>query len=183
MSDPAADQLRSIASLWWLTAVVGVLSVIAGVVVVLKPSNSLSAIAVVIGIFVLIEGIVALVAAIGHDTQGRGLLVVFGVLSLIVGVFLIRHPIHGVTFVALLVGVWLIAMGAIRLVQAFEEHEHRGWRLLVAVVEMIAGIVIVSDPNIGIATLALLLGIALILNGIALAVAGFVLRGAREELA
>jgi uncharacterized membrane protein HdeD (DUF308 family) len=74
-------------------------------------------------------------------------------------------------------------MGAIRLVQAFEEHARRGWRLLVAVVEMIAGVVIVSDPNIGIATLALLLGISLILNGIALAVAGFVLRGAREELA
>jgi uncharacterized membrane protein HdeD (DUF308 family) len=178
----SAEELRSIASLWWLTVLAGILSVVAGVVVVLKPSNSLSAIAVVVGIFAVIEGIVALVRAIGHDVQGRGLMVVFGVLSLIVGIFLIRHPIHGVTFVALLAGVWLVAMGAIRLVHAFDESAHRGWQLFVAAVEIIAGVVIVSSPNIGIATLALLLGISLIVNGIAIAVAGFVLRGAREEL-
>jgi uncharacterized membrane protein HdeD (DUF308 family) len=183
VTSDASEDLRSVTSLWWLTVLVGILSVIAGVVVVIKPSNSLSAIAVVVGIFAVVEGIVALVRAIGHDVAGRGLMVVFGVLSLIVGIFLIRHPIHGVTFVALLVGVWLVAMGAIRLVQAFDEPAHRGWQLFVAVVEMIAGVVIVSSPNIGIATLALLLGIGLIVNGIAIATAGFILRGARQELA
>jgi uncharacterized membrane protein HdeD (DUF308 family) len=186
VSDPAGDaasELRAVASLWWLTVAVGILSVIAGIIVLLKPSNSLTTIAVVVGIFAVVEGIIALVRAIGGDAPGRGLLAVVGILSLIVGVFLIRHPTHGVTAVAVIVGIWLIALGALRFVLLFDTPEHRGWRLLVAIVEIVAGIVIVSSPNIGIATLAILLGITLIINGVALAAAGFVLRGAREDLA
>ena len=108
--------------------------------------------------------------------------VLLGVVSLIVGIFLIRHPIHGVTAVAILVGIWLIALGAVRLVLVFEAEGDRGWRLFVAIVELIAGVVIVSSPGIGITTLAILVGIALIINGLALAAAGFVLHQARAEL-
>jgi uncharacterized membrane protein HdeD (DUF308 family) len=182
-SQSSREQARALTGLWWLTILVGILSVIAGVIVVLKPSDSLATIAVVIGIFAVIEGVIELIRAIVGDAPGRGLRVLIGVLSLVVGVFLIRHPVHGVTAVALFVGIWLIAMGAVRLVLAFDVQGNRGWRLLVAVVELIAGVVIVSNPNIGITTLAILVGIGLIVNGVALTLAGFVLHGAREELA
>lgn len=45
------------------------------------------------------------------------------------GVLLIRHPVGGVAFVALLIGLWLIAIGVIRFATAFEEYEHTalGW--------------------------------------------------------
>jgi uncharacterized membrane protein HdeD (DUF308 family) len=181
-ADSATHELRAITSLWWLTILVGVLGVVAGVIVLLKPSNSLATIAVVIGIFAVIDGIVSLVRAIVGDTASRGLSVLIGVLGLIVGLLLIRHPIHGVTAVAILFGIWLIAMGAIRLVLVFSAGGHRVWRAVVAIVELVAGIVIVSSPGIGITTLAILVGIALIVNGVALAAAGFVLHGAREEL-
>lgn len=182
-ADPLTEEVRAATSLWWLTVLVGVLSVIAGVIVLFKPSDSLATIAVVIGVFAVIDGIIAIVRAITGDTGSRGLAVLIGVLSLIVGVFLIRHPIHGVTFVAILVGIWLIALGAVRLVLVFETQGNRGWRAFVAIVELIAGIVIVASPGIGITTLAILVGLALIVNGAALAAAGFVLHNAREELA
>jgi len=182
-SQPESGQLQTIASLWWLTAALGVLSVIAGVIVLLKPSNSLATIAVVIGIFAVIDGIVHLVRAIGGDTDSRGLTVLAGIVSLVIGVLLIRHPIHGVTAVVLLVGIWLIVMGAIRLVLVFDMKGDRGWRALVAGVELIAGIVIVASPKIGIATLAIILGVSLIANGIAMTAAGFILHRARGERA
>ncbi len=184
MTDDTAERaaVRQIAGLWWLTLAIGVLSIIAGVIVLIKPSNSLATIAVVVGIFILIEGIAAIVSALGHEVENRGLTAILGVLSLIVGIFLIRHPIHGVTVVAMLVGIWLIVMGSVRLVLAFETIGSRGWRIFVAAVEIVAGIVIVASPNIGLATLAILVGLALIANGVTLTALGFVLHSAKDHV-
>lgn len=176
-----ADELHEVTRLWWLTLLVGLLSVAAGVIVLLKPGDSLATIAVVIGIFIVIDGLVALLAALRRGAENRGLMVLISVLSLVVGIVLIRHPIQGVAAVALFVGIWLVAMGVVRFVYAFDAPEHRGWRFLVAAVEILAGIVIVSSPGIGVATLALLVGIALIVNGAALTTLGFALHGAGEQ--
>lgn len=182
MATSADEQLRAFARVWWLPMCVGLLSIVAGVIVLIKPGNSLKAIAVIVGIFIALDGVVALIAALRRTTESRGLTAFMGVFGLVVGVLLIRHPVQGVTAVALLVGIWLIAIGAIRFVQSFEE-EHKVWRLLVAVIEIVAGIVIVSTPGIGLAALAIIIGISLIANGASLAVLGYMLHDfSREEL-
>lgn len=175
------EQLHEAARLWWLTLVVGVLSIAAGIIVLLKPSESLATIAVIVGIFVAIDGVIALVAALRGTATSRGLSALAGALGLIVGAFLIRHPIHGITAVAMLVGLWMIAVGALRLVLSFDAPEHRGWRALVGAVELIAGIVIVSSPDIGLTTLAILIGVSLIVNGIGFAVLGGLLHSAGTD--
>jgi uncharacterized membrane protein HdeD (DUF308 family) len=63
---------------------------------------------------VLIDGIVAIVAPLGPDTENRGLVAILGVVRVVVGILLIRHPIAGVTAVALLLGIWLIAAAVVR---------------------------------------------------------------------
>lgn len=166
------EDLEGAARLWWLTLAVGLLSIVAGILVLLKPSESLATIAVIVGIFVAIDGVIALLAALRGTASSRGLSGVAGALGLIVGAFLIRHPVNGITAVAMLVGLWLIAVGALRLVLSFDASEHRGWRALVGVIELIAGIVIVSSPGIGLTTLAILIGVSLIVNGIGFAVLG-----------
>jgi uncharacterized membrane protein HdeD (DUF308 family) len=167
---------------WWLILLVGVLSMAAGVIVLFKPGNSLPTLAVIIGIFLLVDGILELISSFMRNTQNRGLVATFGVLTAIVGVLLIRHPVGGVAAVALLIGIWLIAIGVIRFVTAFDEHEHRGWHALAGVVELIAGIVIVANPHIGFATLAILVGIGFILNGIVMVILGWGIRDVRKDL-
>ncbi len=174
--------LRGIAGLWWLTAGIGLLSISAGIVVLIKPGGSLKTIAVITGVFILIDGIVALLAALSHSTASRGLAALIGALDLVVGVFLIRDPVRGVLVIALFVGIWLIATGALRFVLAFDVQGDRVWRLLVAAGEMTAGIVIVVWPKVGLATLALLIGISLIVNGISFTALGFALRSIRDQL-
>src|SRR5437868_4283419 len=54
----ARDDLHEEATwAWWLLMIVGLLSIAAGVIVLTKPSESLATLAVVIGIFVLANGI------------------------------------------------------------------------------------------------------------------------------
>ena len=83
-------------------------------------------------------------AALLDGTQNRGMVALLGVLTAIVGVLLIRHPIAGVVAVALLIGIWLITIGVIRFVAAFEVAEYRGWNIVAGLIEVIAGAVIVS---------------------------------------
>jgi uncharacterized membrane protein HdeD (DUF308 family) len=175
------EQTRELTGLWWLPLSLGVLSAIAGVIVLAKPSDSLATLAVVAGIFVLVDGIAELCGSLMGSTENRGLVALLGVLNLIVGVVLIRHPVGGVTFVAVILGVWLIAIGAVRFVQSFETEGHRVWRLVVAVVEVIAGIVIISSPHIGFATLALLIGFAFIVNGVSLFVLGIAMHTLKRD--
>jgi Short repeat of unknown function (DUF308) len=111
---------------WWLFLLVGVLSIAAGVIVLFKPGDSLATLAVIAGIFLLVDGLLELTAALLHGTQSRGMVALLGVLTAIVGILLIRHPIAGVAAVALLIGIWLITIGVIRFVAAFELDENRG---------------------------------------------------------
>ena len=73
---------------------------------------------------------------------------------------LIRHPIESVEAVALLIGLWLIAIGVIRFATAFDEPDHRGRYALAGAIELIAGIVIVANPDIGLTTLSILVGMS-----------------------
>jgi uncharacterized membrane protein HdeD (DUF308 family) len=178
--DALAREVSEITRTWWLVALMGVLSVVAGVVVLAKPGDSLATLAVITGIFILIDGLAELVMALFTRREGRGLVAVLGVLSAIVGLLLIRHPIQGVTAVALLLGVWLVAAAVVRLVGAFEDPARRGRRLAAAAVLGLAGVVIVASPNIGYATLALITGLGFIAYGVSLLVLGWGLRVVRE---
>ena len=173
-------ELRDAASGWWLALLIGVISIIAGIIVIAKPSNSLSTLAVILGIFILVDGIVELITALSAHTESRGLLAVLGVISVIAGVLLIRHPLGGVRAVALLIGLWLMAAGLVRFVAAFEAPENRLWRIGVALVLGLFGVVIVADPHIGYATLAVITGIGFVCYGIGMATLGWAMRTVRH---
>ena len=177
-----AEDLQRVLWSWSLLLVVGVLSVAAGVIVLAKPGISLATLAVVVGIFLLIDGILELCWALVRRGENRALPTLAGVVSAVAGVILIRHPTKAVVAIALLLGLWLIVVGLLRLIRAFEQRERRGWAILNGTVELLGGIVIVSSPHIGVATLALLVGIALIVRGLALSAVAWALHRATRGL-
>jgi len=177
----SSDPLKELSRAWWLLLLVGLMCAVAGVIVLVQPDISLATLAVVAGIFLLIDGIYDVVVALAEGGDSRGMLALVGVLSAIVGIILVRHPFGTVVAIALLVGIWLVCIGVVRLIRAFALVEHRGWNLLVAFVEIVAGVVIVAIPDIGVATLAIFVGIAFILRGIGLCAAAWVLRAVRHS--
>jgi uncharacterized membrane protein HdeD (DUF308 family) len=157
-----------------------VLSIVAGALVLARPDHSLRALAVIMGIFILIDGVVELYWAFVDGVENTATAALLGILNVVVGVLLIRHPISGVQAVALLIGIWLIAVGVFRAVVAFGAPGGRIGRLLIAGVEILAGIVIVASPDIGYATLTVLVGVSFIANGIAMIAAGVLLRTIKD---
>ena len=175
--------LEDAARSWWLGLVVGLLSVAGGVVLIVWTKPTLTVVAVLVGIELLIGGVFLIIAAFGRPAGSRSGAVLAGALAVIAGLIVVRHPSGSVLVVALAVGIYLILAGVLRLVGAVEASRGRGWLLLGALFDLALGIVIVAWPKFGITTLAIVLGIVLIVRGLGLVLIGFALRAAGRELA
>jgi uncharacterized membrane protein HdeD (DUF308 family) len=169
--------------LWWLLVLFGVATLGVGIFFVVSPHETLSTFTVIAGVFLLVDGLLAIFVSIASKGDGRGLYALVGVLSAIAGLVLIKKPFGTLVVFTLIFGVWLVVAGVVRLVSALATPEGRGGNIVIAIVDLVAGIVILSWPELGIATLAVIIGISLIFRGILFIAAGWVLRGASPETA
>jgi hypothetical protein len=80
MSTNAADE-RPITSLWWLPVVFGAVTFGVGVFFVVSPHETLSTFTVIAGIFLLVDGVLAIFGSILGNGEGRSLPAIIGVLS------------------------------------------------------------------------------------------------------
>lgn len=176
MSTTAGQELRPVTSLWWLPMLLGVAALGVGIFFVVSPHETLSTFTAIAGIFVLVDGVIAVVASIFGSGEGRGLLALLGVLSAIAGLILIKKPFETLVVFTLIVGVWFVVAGVVRVVSAFASREARGGNLLIALVDLTAGAVILAWPDLGLATFAVIIGIVLIVRGLLFIAAGWQLR-------
>ena len=182
MSTNAADNLRPVSSLWWLPVLFGVVTLGLGVFFVVSPHETLSTFTVIAGIFLLVDGLLAIFGSIFGKGDGRGLLALIGVLSAIAGLVLIKKPFDTLVVFTLIVGVWFVVTGVVRFVVALGEPEGRGGNIITAVFDLLAGIVILSWPDLGLSTVAVIIGIVLIARGALFIVAGWQLHKLGDDL-
>jgi uncharacterized membrane protein HdeD (DUF308 family) len=173
MSTNAAGDLRPVTSFWWLPVLFGVVTLGVGVFFVVSPHETLSTFTVIAGIFLLVDGVLAIFGSIFGEGEGRGLLALIGVLSAIAGLVLIKKPFDTLVAFTLIFGVWFVVAGVVRFVVALASPEGRGGNIVTAILDVIAGIVILSWPDLGLSTLAVIIGIVLIVRGGLFIVAGW----------
>ncbi len=166
---------------WWLLLLVALCTFAVGVLLFFWPHRTLSTLALIVGIYLLAVGALWVGVSLGvKEVRGVGLW--RGALALLAGVILVRHPSDSITILALAFGIFLLLAGVFELVAAIELPERRGWRILEGLVDLAIGILIVSWPQFGVYTFAVVLGISLIVRGAVeacLAVAGMAV--ARDE--
>lgn len=182
MSSSSAEELGPLASLWWLLMLFGVAVLCVGVFFVISPHETLSTFTVIVGIFLLLDGVIALFGSIFGRPEGRGLLALIGVLSAVAGLILIKKPFDTLVVLALIVGIWFIVAGVVRFVVSFSSPEDRAANIFIALLDVVAGILILSWPGLGLATLAVIIGIVLIVRGLLFIFAGFELRRLERDL-
>ncbi len=160
------------------TLVLGVLTLILGIIVSFHPSGSLNLVAVLIGILMILSGIFHLVRVFGRDESHRIWLGIAGLLFIVIGVVLIRHLHVTVALIGLFVGLTWIVQGVTALIGGIAggAREGRGWWIAFGVVSLIAGIVVTATPTSSLTVLAALLGIWFIIMGIFEIIGGLMLR-------
>ncbi len=172
----SSGELREFAGLWWLVMLFGSAVFCVGAFFVVSPHETLSTFTVIAGIFLLVDGVLAILGSIFSRSEGRGLLAMIGVLSVIAGLVLIKKPFDTLVVFVLILGVWFIVAGVVRFVEAIGELDRRAANMGIAILDMIAGIVILSWPSLGLATLAVIVGIVLLLRGAVFIAAGWEMR-------
>ena len=173
MADPLrtdpADILGGIARHWGWVCAFGIITALAGVAALVWPGRTLVVIAVLFGIQLVVAGIFRFVAAFALDESGgtRVLYALLGALSIIVGVYAIRHLDVTLGALALLLGIFWIVQGFVELFTAISHRgmPERGWTMFLGILSVIAGVVVVAYPGISLLTLAFVLGIWLIIFG------------------
>jgi uncharacterized membrane protein HdeD (DUF308 family) len=166
-----ADMLARVGHHWGWMMAFGVITVLAGVAVLAWPGPTLIVIAVLFGIQLIVTGIFRFVAAFATDdlTGGtRVLLALLGVLSLIIGLYAVRHVLVTLLALVLLLGIFWIINGAVEVFAALSHREMRGrgWTALMGVFSILAGVVVLVFPGISLLTLAIVLSIWLLFFGV-----------------
>ena len=167
----AADVSASIGRHWGWIMAFGVLTVLAGVAVLASPGRTLVVIAVLFGVQLIVTGIFRFVAAFAADdlTGGtRVLLAVLGVLSLIIGLYAVRHVL--VTLLALAVRCSAFSGSSTDPVELFmalsrREMANRGWSAVTGILSIFAGIIVLAYPGISLLVLAVVLSVWLLFYG------------------
>jgi uncharacterized membrane protein HdeD (DUF308 family) len=175
------DLISQVGRHWGWVLAYGILTVLAGVAVLAWPSETLLVIAVLFGVQLIISGIFRFVGALASDdlTGGtRVMLALLGVLSIIIGLWAVRHAV--LTLVALIVflGIFWVINGLIEIFAALSHRgmPDRGWSVLMGVLSAIAGILVLAYPGLTLVGLAVILGIWLLVFGILEIMAAFRLR-------
>jgi uncharacterized membrane protein HdeD (DUF308 family) len=175
--------------LWVSTIVFGLLAAILGVVILVWPGPTLIVVAVLFGVYLVTSGIALVLLAFTLPVAGGGhriLSFVSGAASIILGVLAFRHFDEGYAF--LLLAIWVaigfifrgVAAGGAALGEPGTPG--RGWAILFSVISVIAGIVVLAYPFDSIVTLTFVVGIWLIVLGVAEAVFGLGIRSDGKKL-
>jgi uncharacterized membrane protein HdeD (DUF308 family) len=175
------DDLERLAKEWWLLAILGVVSIGAGVLALVYPGITLLAVGLIFGIYLLMAGIFELVEAIVGDPASRALSAIVGILGIVAGLICVRRPGESLLALVVVLGIYLVVSGAAHLVRAFASAEHRGWAVLAAIADVVLGILILAVPKVSIVTLALLFGMSLIFRGAFACIAAWPLRKVHKQ--
>jgi uncharacterized membrane protein HdeD (DUF308 family) len=162
---------------WQATLILGLVTIVLGVIVTAHPNGSLRVIAVLIGIAAIVSGIFQLIRATDPAARHRLWLGICGLLFVAIGVVLIRHLTLTLALIGLLVGVSWIVQGIAGLMSAFcGPREGAVWWAVFGSVSLIAGIVVTTSPLSSVTVLAVLVGIWLLVIGLLEIVAALILQ-------
>jgi uncharacterized membrane protein HdeD (DUF308 family) len=162
--------VESLARNWWLLLLRGVVSVAFGILAFVWPGLTLFALVLLYGAYALVDGVVAIAAAIkGRRRAPTGWLVLVGVLGIAAGIVTFVWP--AITAIALLVliGVWSILHGVLEVVGAIRlRREIRGEGLLIlgGILSIAFGAIILLQPGAGALAVVWLIGAYAVVFGL-----------------
>ncbi|CAM5714608.1 HdeD family acid-resistance protein [Streptomyces aurantiogriseus] len=169
VGDPA-DVLARLGRSWTWILGSAVATLVPGVLVLVWPDQTLHVLAVLVGLYLLVNGAFRFVAVFAGEDHGERLAgLLLAVLYILAGVLCLRNPLQTIAALSLIVGlVWLVS-GILTLHTAIAAKElpHRGVVLAVAVLGIVAGVVVLALPTESARALTRLLGLWLVLLGLA----------------
>jgi uncharacterized membrane protein HdeD (DUF308 family) len=165
---------------WKPTLMSGVLAVVLGGVVLLWRDISVEVAAIMFGVYLAASGAIQLLigVTVREKTGGQALLFTSGATSLVLGVLAFRHFSQAVVLLGIGMGMALLIRGVATMVYATSDQdaEGRGLTGLSGLVTAIAGVIVMALPVTSIATLAIIVGLFLLILGVVEIISSYEMR-------
>jgi uncharacterized membrane protein HdeD (DUF308 family) len=174
---------------WWALVLRGLLALALGILILLRPLDSIASFALVIAIYALFSGIVQIVHAfeLRSALPQWWVMLLSGVISTAFGIAaLYYYPALSLAFAVVWVAWWLFLTGGIALYAAILERRMGvswGWTLAFGILSIVAGVFAFMSPP---ATLAAIMGLIAgfaIISGVFLLIGAFRLSSVKQEIA
>ena len=160
-------------------ALLGVLALGLGIALLAWPGKTITALAVILGAYLLVEGVIRIVMALVTPLIHAGsrlLSILFGVLFILGGVVMMRNPgLSGETLlvvVAIISGVDWMMEAVLALLEA-GSAQSRGWAIAFGIISLLAGIIVLVTPAWSAVMLMVFTGASMVVMGIVALVRAF----------
>lgn len=162
---------------WWLILLQGIAALILGFLLLTDPGMTVLVLVQFLGAYWFIDGIFRIVS-IFVDRTGWGWKLFGGIVGILAGIFILRHPLWSAMLVpetiALLIGIMGVLAGGAQLYSAFKGA---GWgQGILGALSIIFGILILFNPFGAALALPFVFGLLGIVAGIATIVTAFQVR-------
>mgnify|MGYP003487986151 CR=1 FL=1 len=173
---------------WWLSIIVGLVAIAAGIIVFINPVASYFAVAMWLGVAVLLSGIFNLVQCFSTDNSfvRNVWVVIAAIIDIIIGVALMFNTLFTAIMLPILFGIWLLCRGGVMLLQGMDLRSYRvrnaGWVVLGSIVMIaISFVVLLMPESFGVEAVILFIGIAFVAYGVSAVALGLKLYDLSEQ--
>ena len=156
----------------------GTIAVILSIAIIANPALTTVLVVFTASILLLIVGIERVITGLFTQRTNRSRLVTvgLGILVILIAAAAMAFPVGTTVLITLVLAVALLFDGISRIVHGIGNKESQGWTKALSIgvggIEVVLSGLIMVSPAFGAATIGFLIGIALLLAGIQIAVAG-----------
>ena len=156
----------------------GVVAVLFGILAVAWPEITVLSLAILFGVYTLLDGITSIVMGLGQGSD-RVYLITLGVLGVVAGLISLIWPQITVIVLLVVIAVWAIVAGVMQIAAAIRLRKviRNEWFLaLSGAIALVLGLLLIVQPAAGAIALVIAIATFALVWGVTLVVLGFRLR-------
>ena len=171
----------------WLLGIVGVLMVVVGIFLLVRPIGTMVLGTMLVGLALAIAGIFYFVSFFFNlRAPWAGWMMITAVINFLIGILLLTRPGLSLDIIVFLFGLWAVGVGASVFANSFTartfHHSGWGWQLVGGLLGILVGLLIIFNPLAGFVTLNWIIAIAFLFYGVANIVGAFYIHNHTKEL-
>lgn len=173
---------------WWLSVLLGAVSIILGIWYIARPDVALGVTAIVFAIGFLCSGIAEIILAVSNrQSSNWGWSLAAGIIDTLLGIVLVCSPLITIFVLGFLIGFWLLFRSIWGIGASVELQQAKvsgwGWMLALAILGILASFAFLFSPVfLGGAFIVALASISFIVYGIFRISVGFKLKDIKKEI-
>ena len=162
---------------WWVVMLQGILLIILSIYIFQNPVEVLAGISLWFGLLVLAAGLLGIIAWLAADKPEReGIPLFWSILTAALGLLMLLHLLATMKTLTVIFGLWMLVTGLllVQLGWSLRSKNSFAWIMVIAgVLSAVAAVMMVFNIGTGAVGISTLLGLQVLLTGIALVLLSF----------